>query len=82
MLSIDGDYMFYTYFLLFIIYSIIGCLLEIVFSYFELKKIVNRGFLIGPYCPIYAVGSLLLILLLSLFLERSLFYRLWLFYLL
>ena len=65
MLSIDGDYMFYTYFLLFIIYSIIGWLLEIVFSYFELKKIVNRGFLIGPYCPIYGVGCLLLILLLS-----------------
>ena len=65
MLSIDGDYMFYTYFLLFIIYSIIGWLLELAFSYIQLKKVVNRGFLIGPYCPIYGAGCLLLIILLS-----------------
>lgn len=57
--------MFYTYFLLFIIYSIIGWILEILFSLVELKKLVNRGFLIGPYCPIYGAGCLLLILLLS-----------------
>ena len=57
--------MFYTYFLLFIIYSVIGWLLEIGFSLFELKKIVNRGFLIGPYCPIYGAGCLLLVILLS-----------------
>ena len=57
--------MFYTYFLLFIIYSFIGWLLELSFSYIQLKKVVNRGFLIGPYCPIYGAGCLLLIILLS-----------------
>lgn len=57
--------MFYTYFLLFIIYSIIGWILEILFSLVELKKIVNRGFLLGPYCPIYGAGCLLLVILLS-----------------
>lgn len=57
--------MFYTYFLLFIIYSVIGWLLELIFSLFQLKKVVNRGFLIGPYCPIYGAGCLLLIILLS-----------------
>ena len=57
--------MFYTYFLLFIIYSFIGWLLELAFSYIQLKKVVNRGFLIGPYCPIYGAGCLLLIILLS-----------------
>ena len=72
MMSIDGDYMFYTYFLLFIIYSVIGWILEIVFSLFELKKIVNRGFLIGPYCPIYGAGCLLLILLLSDYADNTL----------
>ena len=57
--------MFYTYFLLFIIYSIIGWILELLFSIVELKRIVNRGFLIGPYCPIYGAGCLLLVILLS-----------------
>ena len=57
--------MFYTYFLLFIIYSIIGWILELLFSIVELKSIVNRGFLIGPYCPIYGAGCLLLVILLS-----------------
>lgn len=57
--------MFYTYFLLFIIYSFIGWLLELAFSYIQLKKVVNRGFLIGSYCPIYGAGCLLLIILLS-----------------
>ena len=57
--------MFYTYFLLFIIYSFIGWLFELAFSYIQLKKVVNRGFLIGPYCPIYGAGCLLLIILLS-----------------
>lgn len=31
----------------------------------ELKKIINRGFLIGPYCPIYGWGCILIILLLN-----------------
>lgn len=29
------------------------------------KKIVNRGFLIGPYCPIYGFGALSIIILLK-----------------
>lgn len=35
-----------------------------VFEYFTTKKIVNRGFLIGPLCPIYGTGCILLYLLL------------------
>lgn len=31
----------------------------------ELKKFINRGFLIGPYCPIYGWGCILIILLLN-----------------
>ena len=57
--------MFYTYFLLYFIYSIIGWFLEIGLAFYEHKKFVNRGFLIGPYCPIYGVGCLLLTILLS-----------------
>ena len=48
---------FRNLFLLFMIYSIIGWIVEIVHSYFYTKKIANRGFLIGPYCPIYGLGT-------------------------
>lgn len=33
------------------------------------KKFVNRGFLIGPYCPIYGTGALLITLLLRKYTE-------------
>lgn len=50
------------YFLFFFIYSIIGWLVESLYVSILEKKIVNRGFLIGPYCPIYGLGALLIIL--------------------
>ncbi len=49
------------YFLLFIIYSMIGWVIECIDVYIEDKKLMNRGFLIGPYCPIYGVGSVIII---------------------
>ena len=51
---------FRNIFLLFLIYSIIGWLIEIIHIYHYTKKIANRGFLIGPYCPIYGVGAIIL----------------------
>lgn len=51
-------------FLLFLIYSCIGWIMEIILIFFQTKKITDRGFLIGPYCPIYGVGALLIILFL------------------
>lgn len=57
--------MFGKYFLLFILYSFIGWIGEIILSLIVNKKFVNRGFLMGPYCPIYGSGCLLLIILLS-----------------
>ena len=50
-------------FLLFVMYSIIGWSLEVVNCYIRQKKWINRGFLIGPYCPIYGFGSILMTLL-------------------
>lgn len=54
-----------TLFILFIIYSIIGWVLEIFYTLFREKKLVNRGFLIGPYCPIYGIGCILILTLLD-----------------
>ena len=52
-------------FLLFITYSFIGWCMEVGCKLVELKKFINRGFLIGPYCPIYGWGCILIILLLN-----------------
>jgi uncharacterized membrane protein len=53
------------YFLIFITYSFIGWALEVIISISKTKKFINRGFLIGPYCPIYGFGSLLITSLLN-----------------
>ena len=53
------------YILLFFIYSIFGWIMEVVCKLIEKKKFINRGFLIGPYCPIYGHGAILIILLLQ-----------------
>lgn len=39
--------------------------MEIIVCSIRAKKIVNRGFLIGPYCPIYGFGALSIIILLK-----------------
>ena len=57
-------------FLLFIIYSFLGWLMEVILVLVTQKKLINRGFLIGPYCPIYGVGVLLAINLLSKYLNE------------
>ena len=53
----------FYYFLLFIFYSVLGWLMEIVFCSITEKKLVNRGFLLGPYCPIYGFGVMLILFL-------------------
>lgn len=48
-------------FLVFFIYSVIGYLAEIIFCTITSGKPVwNRGFLIGPYLPIYGTGGVLI----------------------
>lgn len=54
-----------NYFLLFIIYSFIGWIVELINVLIIEHKIVDRGFLIGPYLPIYGFGALFIITFLS-----------------
>ena len=49
----------------FIIYSFLGWILESIFRSFCEKRIVNTGFLIGPACPIYGAGALIMLLTLG-----------------
>lgn len=55
------------YFMLFIIYSILGWIMECTLGLIQKHKFINRGFLIGPYCPIYGVGVVSVSLLLTRF---------------
>lgn len=54
-----------VYFLLFIIYAIAGWCMEVICKLIQCKKFINRGFLIGPYCPIYGFGAVLITFLLK-----------------
>ena len=54
------------YFFLFFIYSFLGWIVETInCSILEKKKVLNRGFLIGPYLPIYGSAALIMILCLT-----------------
>lgn len=57
--------MFYSYCILFFIFSFLGWVMEVTLTLITDKKFVNRGFLLGPCCPIYGCGCLLLNLLLQ-----------------
>lgn len=52
-----------TWFLVFTVYSMIGWVMEVGYSVVFQRKISNRGFLIGPICPIYGAGVVLMTLL-------------------
>lgn len=51
------------YILLFFFYSAGGWLLESIYCSIGEKRIVNRGFLTGPLCPIYGTAALVMTIL-------------------
>lgn len=51
-----------TYFL---IYSFLGWFLESVYKSICEKKIINSGFLYGPFCPIYGCGAIIMYIFLD-----------------
>lgn len=52
-------------FLIFMTYAFGGWAMEVIISLLQRRKLVNRGFLVGPICPIYGIGALLLSLVVS-----------------
>jgi len=63
---------FIYYLFLFYIYSVIGWILETIYVSSSEKKFIDRGFLIGPYCPIYGTGALISIIYLTQYKENPL----------
>ena len=60
------EYNYYNLFLLFFIYSFLGYIVEsISVSLMEKKVVWNRGFLVGPYVPIFGTGAMTMILTLQ-----------------
>lgn len=54
-----------TYFLYFLIYAGLGWIMEVICQWITEKKWINRGFLLGPICPIYGYGVLGMIFLIG-----------------
>lgn len=47
--------------LYFFVHSFLGWVCECIYCSIPAKKFINRGFLAGPYCPIYGCGALMVI---------------------
>ncbi|MCI2046313.1 MAG: putative ABC transporter permease [Faecalibacterium sp.] len=60
-----AGYTFYQIAWYFAIYSFIGWCVEVVYCTVTSGKVVNRGFLNGPVCPIYGFGMLAVLVLLK-----------------
>ncbi len=58
-------YSVYQLLMLFLVYSFLGWCVEVSFVAVTTGRVVNRGFLNGPVCPIYGVGMLGALLLLE-----------------
>jgi len=56
---------FFELYAFFIIYSFLGWFMESVFVSVSNGKWINRGFISGPFCPIYGTGAVLVIVLLA-----------------
>ena len=54
---------------IFIIYAVMGWLMEVTIVSIKQKKLTPRGFLIGPWCPIYGFGALFITFLLQKYYE-------------
>lgn len=58
------DYI-WTLFLLFTLYSFMGWVCESIYCSLSAGKFINRGFLSGPFCPVYGAGGVLVTAALS-----------------
>lgn len=49
---------YYQICMYFLIYSFLGWVIEVIYHAVAVGKIINRGFLNGPVCPVYGFGML------------------------
>lgn len=56
----------------FVVYSFAGWVMESIFRSISERKLINTGFLKGPFCPIYGIGAIIIYVFLSGFKENIL----------
>ncbi len=61
---------FIDWFLIFCIYAFLGWLFEVGLFFILKKKFINRGFMFGPYLPIYGIGMIILLFILRKFITK------------
>lgn len=54
----------------FIVYSLLGWIIEDIYKTILDRKITNSGFLFGPFCPIYGFGAIIAILTLQILKDK------------
>lgn len=54
---------YYEICMYFLLYSFLGWVIEVIYHAVTQGKIVNRGFLNGPVCPVYGFGMLVVFML-------------------
>ena len=58
-------------FIIFFVYAVIGWIYELFIFYYHDGVWINRGFLYGPYLPVYGFGGLLLVNVLGKLLKKK-----------
>ena len=59
----------------FFTYCVIGWIYEVTISYYTFHRFINRGFLHGPYIPIYGFGALIFLITLQKLFERKIYIK-------
>lgn len=59
------DFSAYNIIWYFLIYALLGWIVEVIYATFKTKQFINRGFLNGCWCPLYGAGAVLIIVLLE-----------------
>lgn len=62
---INNDVTIIKIFLYFVIYSFLGWYFEVTYAFTQKGCFVNRGFLYGPFCPIYGFGITIIVVCLA-----------------
>ncbi|NMW84585.1 hypothetical protein HKO22_02355 [Peptoniphilus sp. AGMB00490] len=64
---------FLLYLMYYFIYAFVGWVVEVSYHAVTVGKFINRGFLSGPYCPIYGFGAISVIYFLTDIAEKNKF---------
>lgn len=68
-----NTYNVWQWLLFFFIYCFVGWIIESTYVSLKSKKLVNRGFLRGPYLPLYGSGAIMMLVVSAPFLENGFF---------